>query len=124
MFCAIASYSRPPERSHAPRLLVAFRGALPTPGRGVVFGAGGDPALAVRRCLALPERRVGLQPVDQEMAGGECRFAMRRGGGDQDDAVARLEPAVTVNDQRGVERPAPMRFEFDLGELFLGHARI
>src|SRR5205085_3737775 len=42
--------------------------ALP---RGVVLGAGVDPAFAGGSLLALPERRFGLQPVDQEMAGGE-----------------------------------------------------
>ena len=37
---------------------------------GIVFGAGFDPAFAGRGLLALQERRFGLQPVDQEMAGG------------------------------------------------------
>src|SRR5712671_5360852 len=49
----------------------------------IVFGAGCDPAFAGRGFLALPERRLGLQPVDQEMAGGECGLAVRRGGGDE-----------------------------------------
>jgi hypothetical protein len=47
--------------------------ALP---RSIVRGAGFDPAFAGRGLLALPERRFGLQPVDQEMAGGECRLAV------------------------------------------------
>jgi hypothetical protein len=29
-----------------------------------------------------------------------------------------------MNDQRRVERPAPMCLEFDLGELLLGHAGV
>src|ERR1700730_17409279 len=49
--------------------------------RSIVFGAGCDPAFAGRGFLALPERRFGLQPVDQEMAGGEGGPAGRRGGG-------------------------------------------
>src|SRR3954454_17253211 len=58
--------------------------ACPTPALGclVVLGTGLDPALAAGRFLALPERRVGLQPIDQEMASGERRLAMRRGGCD------------------------------------------
>src|SRR5258708_4034516 len=40
--------------------------ALP---RSVVRCAGFDPAFAGGGLLALPERRFGLQPVDQEMAG-------------------------------------------------------
>ena len=58
------------------------------------------------------------------MAGGERRFAVRRGGGDQHDAVAGFEPAVAVDDQHRVERPAPVRLGLDLGELLLGHAGI
>src|SRR5438132_74503 len=45
--------------------------------RSVVFGAGCDPAFAGRGFLALPERRFGLQPVDQEMAGGERCLTVR-----------------------------------------------
>ncbi len=108
----------------AVRRRTSFPHPFPPLLRRVVFGAGFDPALAVGRLLALPERSVGLQPVDQEMAGGERGLAVRRGGGDEDDAVAGFEPAVAVDDQRGVERPAPMRLELDLGELLLGHSGI
>src|SRR3984893_13924595 len=92
--------------------------------RSIVLGAGLDPALAGRGFLALPERRFGLQPVDQEMAGGECGLAVRRGGGDKYDAVAGLQPAVAVDHQHRIERPAPMRLGLDLGKSFLGHAGI
>ena len=34
-----------------------------------------------------------------------------------DDAIARLQPAITMDDQRCVERPAPKCLEFDLREL-------
>src|ERR1700738_32386 len=92
--------------------------------RSIVFGAGFDPAFAGWGFLALPERRFGLQPVDQEMAGGECRLAMRRGGGDEHNAVAGFEPAVAVDHQHRIERPAPMGLGLDLGKPFFGHARI
>src|SRR5438132_4817041 len=95
--------------------------ALP---RSIVFGAGCDPAFAGRGLLALPERRFGLQPVDQEMAGGEGGLAVRRGGGDEHDAVAGLQPAVAVDHQDRIERPAPMCLGLDLGKSFLGHAGI
>ncbi len=49
---------------------------------------------------------------------------MRRGGRDQHDAVARFEPAIAMDDQHGVKRPAPVSLGLDLGELFLGHAGI
>ena len=55
------------------------------------------------------------------MTGGQRRFAMRRGGGDEHDAVAGLEPAIAVDDQHSVERPAPVCLGLDLGELFFGH---
>src|SRR5262245_29108003 len=66
-----------------------------------VLGAALDPAFARRRLLAFPERRIGLQPIDQKMAGGEGGFAMRRCGCDEHDAVARLEAAVAMDDQHG-----------------------
>ena len=68
--------------------------------------------------------RVGLQPVDQEMAGSERGLAVRRGGGNQNDPVAGFEPAIAMDDQRGIERPAAVRLQLDLGEFFLGHAGI
>src|SRR5260370_34127642 len=80
--------------------------AAPAAGRLVVLGAGRDPALALRRLLALPERRVSLQPIDQEMAGGQRRLAMRRSGRHQDDAVAGFKPAIAVGDQRRRRWPA------------------
>src|SRR5579862_3626245 len=96
----------------------------PAPCGFVVLGAGFDPALALPRLLALPERRLGLQPVYEEMASRERGFAMRRGGRDQDDALAGLQPPIAVDDQGGGERPAPVGLGLDLGELLLGHARV
>src|SRR6516162_7820187 len=102
----------------------SLRVQLPALSRRAIFGARLHPALAGGGFFALPERRVGLQPIDQEMASGERSFAVRRGGGGEDDAVARLEPSVAVNDQHRVKRPAPMRLGLDLSQLLLGHAGI
>ena len=74
--------------------------------------------------LEFPERRLGLQPVDQEGAGFEGWRPMRRGGRDQHDRLARQHPAVTVNDQARLQRPARVRLRLDLGELLLGHPGI
>src|SRR5262249_45136693 len=74
--------------------------------------------------LELPERGLGLEPVDQELAGLEGCLAVRRGGHHQDDAIAGLEPAVAVDDQGCVEFPPAARLGLDLSELLLGHARI
>src|SRR5216683_7109521 len=89
-----------------PRTRLASGLAAPTPGGGFVFGPGGDPPFTCRGFLALPEGRVGFEPIDQEMAGGERGFAVGRGGGDQHDAVAGLEPAIAVDNQHRIERPA------------------
>src|SRR5690348_7829609 len=90
----------------------------------IVLSARVDPAFAARGFFALPEWRVGLEPIDQELAGGERRLTMRRSGRDEYDAIAGFEPAVTVNDQYRVERPAPVRLCLNLGEFSLGHARV
>ncbi len=92
--------------------------------RRVVLGAAFDPAFAGGGVLAFPERRVGLQPVDEEMAGGERRLAVWRGRRHQHDAVARFEPAVAVDDEARIERPAPVRLGLDLFKLLLGHAGV
>src|SRR6266436_3170582 len=109
----------------ASNFLPALRdGRAPALSRGVVFVAGFDPAFAGRGFLALPERRFGLQPVDQKMASGEGGLAVCGGGGDEHDAVAGFEPAIAVDHQHRVERPAAMRLGLDLGKPFLGHAGI
>src|SRR5262249_15080378 len=43
----------------------------------VVAFMGADPLVASRGLLELPERRLGLQPIDQEFTGLEGCFAMR-----------------------------------------------
>src|ERR1700728_192821 len=79
-----------------------------------------------RRAAAALRFRIGPTLFSRVVlgAGGERCLAMRRGGGDEDDAVAGFQAAVAVDDQRGVERPAAMRLGLDLGELLLGHAGI
>src|SRR5689334_12635660 len=81
----------------------------------IVAGAGLDPLCALRPFFQLPERGLSLQPVDQEGAGFERGLAVARGGPDQDDAVARFEPAVAVDDDGRRQGPAAMRLGLDLG---------
>ena len=83
--------------SHAPRLSSDSATHAPQPPRRPRRGR--RPSAARVGLLRLPERRLGLQPVDQEAAGVERGVAVRRGDGDQHDAVARLEPAVAVDDR-------------------------
>src|SRR6202012_5411826 len=64
---------------------------LPPGGRLVVSGVRADPFFAFWRVFQLPERRLGLEPVDQEFAGLERRFAVRRADRDQHDALAWLQ---------------------------------
>src|SRR3954454_13265836 len=111
---------------HEPKIISIKRTIrlTPAPGCLVVLGTGLDPTLTARRVLALPERRVGLQPIDQEMTGRQRGFTMRRGGGDENDAVARFEPSVAMDDQRGGKRPAPVRLGLDLGQFLFGHAGV
>src|SRR5665213_1843045 len=63
--------------------LVIHRYGRLAPGDRIVLVATASPhreaALALGCCFALPERCVGLQPVDEEMAGGERWVERRRG---------------------------------------------
>src|SRR5260370_769048 len=97
---------------------------LPTLRCSIVAFVSADPLFAGGRLLELPERRLGLQPVDQEFAGLEGGLAMRRADRDQHDAVARLQSSVAMHDQRRLERPAAAGLGFDLLQRFLGHAGI
>ena len=82
------------------------------------------PSRALRAFLELPEGRLGLEPVDQEVAGLEGRLAVRRGGDDEHDVLARLQPAIAVDDERGIDRPARQRLRLDLRQRLLRHAGI
>src|SRR5262249_38436283 len=56
--------------------------------------------------------------------GGESVLPMRRGGDDEDDVFARLEPAITVDHGDAEERPAPLGRLHVTRDLGLGHARV
>ena len=49
---------------------------------------------------------------------------MGGGGGDQNDAIARQQPADAVDDQRGFQRPARQGLGLDLRQTLLGHPGI
>ena len=72
-----------PGAPHPPALLrrVGVFG-LPALRGLVVASARLDPTGAALRLFLLPERRLGLEPVDQELAGLEGRLAVGAGGGD------------------------------------------
>src|SRR5471032_1591557 len=91
---------------------------------GLVGHAGVDPARALRRLLLLPERRFGLQIVDDELAGGEGLAAMRRRHHHQYNLLQRLERTDTVDHQRAEQRPARPGLVDDGGDGLLRHARI
>src|SRR5258708_6761665 len=97
---------------------------LPARRGGIVAFVGTDPFLAGRRLLELPERSLGLEPVYQEFAGLEGCFAMRRADGHQHDAVTGLEPAIAMDDQSGLQRPATASLGLDVLQRLLGHAGI
>src|SRR6516162_8583178 len=111
-------------REGTPSCGSSLRAQLPALLCGIVLRARLHPTLAFRRFFALPKWRIGLKPIDQKMTGGERRLTMRRSGRDEYDAVAGFEPAVTVDDQYRVERPAPVRLCLDLSEFSLGHPRV
>ena len=74
--------------------------------------------------LLLPERRLGLQPVDQERRRIQRRLAMRRGGQHQHDVLARQQPADAVDHRAAEQRPAPLRLRGDPRDGAFGHRRI
>ena len=55
------------------------------------------------------------------MTGGERGLAMRRGGRDQHDPIARLQPTIAMDDQGRRQRPAAIGLGLDLGQLLLSH---
>src|SRR6476646_6188931 len=58
------------------------------------------------------------------MASSESGFAVWRRGGNEHDTVAGLEPAIAMDHQHSIERPAVVRLGCDLGELFFCHPGI
>ena len=52
------------------------------------------------------------------MARLEGRLAVGRGRDDEDDVLARFQPAVAVDDERGIDGPAAERLGLDVGQAF------
>jgi hypothetical protein len=90
--------------------------ALPARQRGLVLVPGLDPVGAVRGHFLLPERRAGLQVVHQELGRGKGVGAVRRGGGDHHDRLARSHRAVAVQDHRIAQTPAVAGLGLDRGQ--------
>ena len=63
-------------------------------------------ALALRQRLFLPERCTGLQIVHEKFGSLERRLPMRGRRHDEHDVVAGLQLAVSVDDERRLQRPA------------------
>ena len=112
-------------RTAAVRLALARRWPLPTAGGRIVTGARINPCgPAVGGDLLLPEGRAGLEVVHQELGGGEGGLAVRRGGHDQHDVVARAR-ARRRDARSGWPAAASARgLGLDARKLALRHARI
>jgi uncharacterized membrane protein YeaQ/YmgE (transglycosylase-associated protein family) len=117
---AIIGWSSP-----APDVGLSISGA-PTRRRFIVGELRLDPSAErpVGKMGALPERRLGFKIVHQESGGRESFAAMGRGGGDKNDATARFNEPVTVDDPEGEERPTGKRFRRDPLDLLFRHGAI
>src|SRR5262245_3935229 len=92
---------------------------------GLVVGlARVDPARAVRVVLFFPERRLRLEVVHDELAGGERIAAMAARDRHQHDLVVRLQLAVAVDHGVVHDLPARARLFDDLLDRVFGHARV
>ena len=78
----------------------------------------------VRPMLALPEGRLGLQPVHHVIDRVEGGAAVLRRGGDEDDRLARRERAVAVDDDKAGKAEARARILADRRDRLLGEAGI
>src|SRR4029077_13296374 len=105
-------------------LLSSVLVVVPAGERGFVARLGLDPALAVGSAFRFPERCVALEVIHQKFRGAERGRAVLRGGDDEHDIVAGLEPAISMNDQARLQVPARVGFAFDARELCFGHAGI
>src|SRR5689334_12147636 len=93
----------------------------PAGGRFIVARTRIDPASALRRLFLLPERRFGLQVIDDEAACVERLSAMGARYRDENDLIRRRERADTMDDERIVDVEAPLRLGDDRVERLLGH---
>ena len=83
-----------------------------------------DPARALGGGLLLPERRLRLQVVHQELAGLERVAAVRRGDHHQHDLVARLQRADAMDHAHAADVEAPARLVDHRLDRALGHAGV
>src|SRR5882672_6091325 len=97
---------------------------LPAVRRFVVGGARLDPGRAAGAVLLLPERRLRLEVVHDELAGGEGIAAMRARHRDEHDRVVRLELAVAMNHGAVHHLPARGGLVDDLADRVLRHAGV
>src|SRR2546423_868040 len=101
--------------------LLFFYWSFPALGRRIVAGLRFDPAFA--RFL-LPERRLGLEVVHDELARGEGLAAMGARHGDEDDLIGGLELAVAVHDGAVDHLPARGGLLDDFANRPFGHPGI
>src|SRR5262249_12074847 len=103
--------------------------ARPALGQRVVGRLGVDPNLAAsflaaRKFDLFPERRAGLEVAHEELGASASALPVGGGGGDYADLLARLEPAITLDDGRAEQRPAPLGRRHVARDLGLGHPRV
>src|SRR3974390_3414354 len=97
---------------------------FPAFARLLVARSGFDPTAALFPALALPERSIGLQEIDDESAGLEGLAPVRARHRHQDDPIARRETADAVHDAGPGDSPARPRLRHDVREAALGHAGV
>src|SRR5258708_1179853 len=91
----------PPTREHRTRTSRSGRSE-----RFTSSGVKSDPTLAVLVELLLPDRRLGLQLLDRELAGAESGGAVRRGGCDHHRQFAGEKSADPVHDRQTCAGPS------------------
>src|SRR5688500_7340250 len=102
----------------------AVNRAFPAQRRVVVARASLDPALALRRRLLLPERRLRLEVVHHEAARVERSAAVRAGNADEDDGIGWRELADAMDHADLVDVEPRLRLVDDRGQRLLGHSGV
>jgi len=92
--------------------------------RLIVGGAGIDPAFALRGILLFPERRPGLEVVDNELTGTKRLAPMAAGGQDEHDGVRGLQFPYPVHHSHRRQVPTPAGLIHDGLQGLLGHTGI
>src|SRR6218665_723732 len=92
--------------------------------RRVVADPGVHPAHALGSVFLFPERRLGLEVVDQKLAGLKALPPVGTGHGHQHDLLERLQPPDAVDDARANDVEAPHRLIDHRLDGFFGHAGI